>query len=221
MKNAPTLANLDSIVLNEASAALLASAKSRVSKDLWGRRIIGELSSLCALCQEAPYRLRLLHLDLDAGPLRVILALHCPVPLRPVEGGPLRRAESAMLGIVYPREVLLGPLPGTSFVTILEPGDVFHPNVAAIRPQQMCLGATIRGFPFCEILVLAYASIGLQICTVDRFDHVGVLNSDAARWFEANPGVIPLTREPFLRGPPASVANESGAAQARAGGVHS
>ena len=202
MNNPVSLSSLATVALDASYTPILESAGRRMSGDpVWRRRKLSELRQFLALVQILPQRLKLLFMDVESDAMRLVVALHCPVPLRPRNGGPLRRADgdAAVLGIIYPREVLLGPLPGTRFIEILQPSDVFHPNVRGDRPQVMCMGATLpRGFPLTELLVLAYASLSCQQITVDRRDHAGILNVEASGWYEANPGTVPLTREPFF-----------------------
>jgi hypothetical protein len=205
-----TLSSLSSVELNAASKAMLAAAESRTSGDaVWRRRKLREIRTLLALCQEAPYRLKLRYMDIESETLRLVLALNCPVPLEPFAGGPLRQAVAAELAIVYPREVMLEPMKGTSFLEVLRPSEVFHPNIAAGEHQRMCLGATLRNFPLVELIVLSYASLAFQVATIDRFDPAGVLNPEAARFFEERPDALPLTREPFLRAAGAAPARQS------------
>jgi hypothetical protein len=77
---------------------------------------------------------------------------------------------------------------------------VHHANVAAGgRPQRLCLGVNLpRGFPLREAVLSTYAALSMQSVMVDELDPGGVMNSEAALWWQANPGRIPLTAKPFL-----------------------
>jgi hypothetical protein len=47
-------------------------------------------------------------------------------------------------------------------------------------------------------VLASYAALTLQSVMVDERDPAGVMNSEAARWWQANAGRIPLTTTPFL-----------------------
>jgi hypothetical protein len=55
-----------------------------------------------------------------------------------------------------------------------------------------------RGYPLREAVLASYAALTLQSVMVDELDPVGVMNRQAARWWQANAGRIPLTTTPFL-----------------------
>ncbi|MBU1695071.1 MAG: hypothetical protein KJ726_09180 [Verrucomicrobia bacterium] len=194
------LNQLDQVVLNNASQALMKAAAACMDRaTAWGRRKLVEYGELVKLAQIAPYRLRLADCHLDADPLMVLVAMNVPVPLELNVDGTLRQSDLAVLGIVYPEAVVKQPLPGTAFVEVTYPPDVFHPNIAKGPRQQLCLGATMpRGIPLREIIVLSYAALCGQSVTIDFHDPVGVLNLEACRFFEAHPQALPLTKEPFL-----------------------
>ena len=48
-----------------------------------------------------------------------------------------------------------------------------------------------------DLVLMAYGALSLQTTQFSLADPAGVLNPEAARWFQANPTHIPLTREPF------------------------
>jgi hypothetical protein len=55
-----------------------------------------------------------------------------------------------------------------------------------------------RGFPLREMVLASYAALTLQAISLDNMDPAGVLNRQAAVWWQANAQRIPLTTEPFL-----------------------
>jgi hypothetical protein len=203
VKNKYSLANLNDVPLDARHHTILAAAEGRASGDpIWRHRKLAEFRSLLALCQIAWYRIKLLFSDLESETLRVVIAMHAPVPLAPIDGGKLRRAsdDTAIGGITYPRDVLYKPLPGTAFSEILTPAGVFFPTVSFGERQAVCLGPIMPiGIPLTEILVLTYITLCMQIATVDSRDPAGVLNPEAADYYSINPQLFPLSREPFLR----------------------
>ena len=49
-----------------------------------------------------------------------------------------------------------------------------------------------------EAVLASYAALTLQSVMIDELDPAGVMNKQAARWWQANTGRIPLTSTPFL-----------------------
>jgi hypothetical protein len=166
----------------------------------WRIRKQAETRNLLALGQiTPPRRMRIDLLDLSEA-LRVRLLLWVPVPLQPEDNGPLPLADRALLGITYPPEALVEALPGYAFVQILAPARVFHPNAATHPIQALCLGAQLPpGIRLTELILLSYGALSMQTVMLDERDPAGILNHDAARWWQENLDRIPLTREPFLR----------------------
>ncbi len=193
------LDNLHQVELGEPFRSLLAEAE-RTSRGsaAWRLRKQTELRELLCLAQLAPYRLRIQAVDFGAEHLGLTIALHVPTPLRPGPDSILTRADAAVLQIVYSMEIVRQPVPGNSVAAILAP-EVWHPNVRSEKPQVLCLGTALpRGMPLREIIVLSYLSLSLQSVTMSEKDAAGVMNLSAARYFQANSSVVPLTREPFL-----------------------
>jgi hypothetical protein len=50
-----------------------------------------------------------------------------------------------------------------------------------------------------EIVVMTYGALTMQSVMIDEQDSAGVLNRDAAHWWQQNLWRIPLSREPFIR----------------------
>ncbi|MHC5211185.1 MAG: hypothetical protein ACYTG2_10745 [Planctomycetota bacterium] len=156
-----------------------------------------EAHELFAL-EQLSERLEILRLDISSE-LRAVLRLVVPVPCRAPEGGELVVAHEALLGLVWPEELLRAPLPGTSVLQILGPRHVWLPAVSFDALQVLCLGTAIApGTPVRELVLAAYAALSMQTVVIDERDPAGVLNADAARWWQAHMDRIPLSREPFL-----------------------
>jgi hypothetical protein len=165
----------------------------------WRMRKKAEARDVLALAQMSPAgRMRISLLDLSEA-LRVLLMLRVPVPLQPEDNGHLPQADHAVLGITYRPESLVQALPGFAFVQILTPPRIFHPNVAASPGQLLCLGAQLPpGIRVTELILLSYGALSMQTVMLDEMDPAGVLNRDAAVWWQQNMHRIPLTRAPFL-----------------------
>ncbi len=138
-------------------------------------------------------------LDLHAE-LRTEVRLHVPVALQPGEDDTLRFADEAVLGIIYPHLILSAPLPGFSLVTLLQPAEgAFYPNCGTATGQRLCLGAQIpTSTPLTEIVLLSWGLLSGQNVMLNPDDHAGVMNGEAAFWFQTHTNALPLTREPFL-----------------------
>jgi hypothetical protein len=167
----------------------------------WRRRKLAAAHELLALAQISQ-RLLIQMLDLTEA-FRTAFTLQMPVPCRDGETGPLRVAPAAVLGLTYRQEAMLSAQPGYSFIEILGPRNVFHANVASSSQppgaQLLCLGPKLPpNIQLVDLVLMAYTAISLQTIQFSLVDPAGVLNPAAARWFQANPSHIPLTRDPFL-----------------------
>jgi len=184
----------------------------------WRERKPREARGLIALSQIAP-RLSIRHLDLRTELITLVELRDTPVPCWPPGSAEIQIHRGAVLAIRYPEDILSRPIPGTSPIRILEPHFVFHSNVGpfANPTPSLCLGANVpRGFPLREIVLASYAALTLQAISLDTMDPAGVLNGDAATWWQANATRIPLTAEPFL-GWRRETASQEGATAATAG----
>jgi hypothetical protein len=176
-------------------------AKSQGSP-VWRARKAAEARSLLALEHIAP-RMQVLAMD-SATALLAIVRLQVPVAcLPPAErarpDAELTLADHADLALRYPEEVLRFPLPGYALVQILAPRHAWHPNVSADGAQRLCLGAKLpRGYPLREAVLTSYAALCLAAITLDELDPAGVLNAEAARWWQARATKIPLSQAAFL-----------------------
>ena len=161
-------------------------------------RLSAEAHDLLALAQLSG-RMHVHWLELSAG-LRAKVGLDVPVPCLPDPAGSLQVAPRALLGLLYPQEAMLMPLPGYAFVRILLPRPVWHSNVSPDPNQVLCLGPSLpAGIPLKEIMLMTYGALSMQTTQLDLLNPAGVLNPAAADWWQRNPTRIPLTREPFLR----------------------
>ena len=165
----------------------------------WRARKRAEARDLFALMAMAPWRLRLRGVDLRET-LRAMFVLSVPVPCRPdTAAAAVVLADRALIAIRYTQEALLLSQPGHAFVQILQPRDVFHPNVSTGDPQAICLGERLpAGIPVRELVLMTYGALAMQTVTLDEMDPGGVMNAEAARYWQQSVTRIPLTRTPFL-----------------------
>ncbi len=194
------LARLDSMKLSDRNARLYEEAVSRCHGSAAFRsRKAAELLSILKLCELAPSRrLTVLNCDLSEM-MRVTLAMEVPVPCRDA-GGEFTVRERAVLGLMYHQEALIRPLPGHAFVVILAPANVWHANVSLeIAGQPLCLGESLPVGPLCvEIILSSYGALSMQTVMTDEADPVGVMNIEAAKWWQQNTHLIPLSDTAFL-----------------------
>jgi hypothetical protein len=194
---AADLSDLSRVELAPRYEAALQRASGTAGGDrVWRERKVAEGRDLCALASLAP-RMSIENLSLDTD-LVAIVRLQMPVPCR-FGDGDLVVAGEAVLGIRYPREALLRPLPGTAFVQVLRPLGAFVPTVADGPVQVACLGDKLpAGIRVTELVLLAFRSLALQDHTIDERDPAGVFRADAARFYQEHPEWLPLTDEPFV-----------------------
>lgn len=192
------LAALAKVELDERGEAMLNSAGAEAGGPLpWRNRKKAEARDLLALCRIAP-RLQIQQLDLRES-LRALLFLRTPVPLRPGEHGEFFTGNYAVLGLTYPQEALSKQLPGFAFLEILAPENVWHANVSTYPVQRLCLGAQLpAGIRVKELVLMAYGALTMQTVQIDESDSAGVLNAEAAIWWQQNRARLPLSRVPFL-----------------------
>jgi hypothetical protein len=128
---------------------------------------------------------------------RALLTMRVPVPCLPNPAGPLQFAPFARLGLTYPEQALTWQTPGTAFVQLLSPSCAWLPNLG--RPVQvLCLGTSLpAGVRVREILHMVFGALTLQTIQMDLLDSAGVLNPEAALWWQRNLDKVPTTREGF------------------------
>ena len=190
---------LPTVRLNERNQRLLdRAARANGGDAAWRARKLAETRDLLALAQIAPPgRLEVQMADLRES-LRAMMLMRVPVPCRPDASNVLRVAGHALVGLIYPREVLRQCLPGPSFVQILEPQGVWHANVAH-GEQPLCLGVVLPcNVPTVELVLMTYDALAMKIRQVNEADEAGVFNAEAARWWAANLHRAPLTKSWFL-----------------------
>jgi len=192
------LASLADCPLSSSEEAELVRWEARGrGSPVWRKRKIVELRELMALSRIAP-RLKIEMIDAVTD-LRAVLRLRCPVPCLADTASELRIADEAVLGLTYTEEALRSPQPGYAFVQILEPRDVFMAVVARGGPQLLCLGTTLPvGFPVREIVLATYGALTMQNVHIDERDPAGVMNAEAALWWQQRTSMLPLSDVPFL-----------------------
>jgi hypothetical protein len=192
------LRQLDEVSLDPPHQRLMDSAAGHAGgPPSWRQRKLSELRLVLALAQVSR-RFGVEWADARAD-LRLMILMLAPVPCLPDPTAPLCVAPAARLGLVYREEAVRLPQPGYSFIQLLEPRHAWHPNIAT-GPQHLCLGPKVAaGTRAKSLLLTAYGALTLQSVQFDIADAAGVLNPDAAVWWQANTDKIPLTREPFLR----------------------
>jgi hypothetical protein len=132
------------------------------------------------------------------GALRTPIYLGVPVPCRPRPDGELTIVQGAVLGLTYPPEAVRSSLPGSAFLQILVPHGVWHANVGG-PGQSLCLGARLpAGIRTRELVIMAYGALSMQSVQIDEYSAAGVMNLEAATWWQHNRARIPLTRTPIL-----------------------
>jgi hypothetical protein len=170
---------------------------------IWRARKEAEVRELFAL-ENIASRMTIAAID-PTTELLVAIRLEAKVATLPPDASELVIESEVELALRYPEEILRGPLPGPALVHIVSPRHVHHANVGSIHGMQpLCLGVNIpRGFPLREAILASYAALTMQAVTIDEQDPAGVMRADAARFWQSNSELIPLSREPFLvRGEP-------------------
>jgi hypothetical protein len=193
------LSDLDRVpLLQQQEERLRRLRESSLGPPPWRARKESEVRDLLALEQIAD-RMTVLGIDWTTE-LRALVRLCAPVPCMPPGARDLVVADEVDLALLYPEQIIRGPLPGYSIVEILSPRHVQHANVSTGGPsQRLCLGVNVpRGYPLREAVLASYAALTMQCVMVDEQDPAGVMNGEAARWWQANPDRIPLTTKPFL-----------------------
>ena len=191
------LSKLDEVTLSAASQRFLAMARATAGgTPTWRARKGVEAFDLLALAQESG-RYRIDGLDLRHD-LRALVTMRVPVPCLPDPAGPLQFAPFARLGLSYEEQFLKWPTAGTAFAQLLSPLHAWLPNLG--RPiQVLCLGTTLpAGIRVREILHMVFGALTLQTVQMDLLDSAGVLNPEAALWWQRNLDKVPITREGFV-----------------------
>ncbi len=193
------LAALNDVPLCPLYAQMLEQAlRSSTGPAWWRRRKEIETREILALAQISG-RAMVPEIDLTES-IRVIVHGQFPAPRLPEGSDNIEIAHEVILAIRYPEKAVLDPQPGFSFVQIMYPDRIWLANVSPGHIQPLCLGATIpAAIPLRELLIMSYGALSMQTFMFDERDSAGVLNAPAARWWQRNPNLIPLSKEPFLR----------------------
>jgi len=192
------LAALEKIQLSPANRQILeSSTRTCAGPAVWRSRKFAEAHDLLALSEIAG-RFKIEYLDLRES-LRALVVMRVPTPCLPDADGNLHIAVHTRLGLTYSEESLRLPMPGYAFVEIIHPLNVWHANVSSEGPQRLCLGAQLpAGIQVKDIILMTYGAVSMQTVMIDERDAAGVLNPDAARWWQQNTHRIPLSRETFI-----------------------
>ena len=167
----------------------------------WKLRQLAAAHELLALAQVSG-RMVIQFLELGAA-LRAVFLLRVPVPCRRAGMGPLVIEPAAQLGLTYRQQAMTLAQPGYSFLEILAPRDVHHPNIAPsnVPPgaQVLCLGPSLpAGIKVVDLVLMAYTAISLQSVQFSLTDSAGLLHPAAAIFLQTSNTPIPLTRDPFV-----------------------
>jgi hypothetical protein len=143
-------------------------------------------------------RLRIVALDLREA-FRAMIHLEVPVACRALPDGPLELHPVALIGINYPEEAMRRPMPGHALVEILDPRNCWNTNISYGPVQMLCLGKSLpAGIRIKELILSTYGALSMQSVQLDILDPAGVMNAEAAHWWQANGDRVPLSSEPFL-----------------------
>jgi hypothetical protein len=156
-----------------------------------------EAHDLLAMSQLAS-RLNVVELDLSCS-LRAAIHLRGPVPCRPTSDGPLKIEDATILGLNYRHESFAKPTPGWGFFQLLMPRRCWHANVSSDAVQALCLGLQLpAGVRVRDLVLMAFGALSMQSVQVDEYDPAGVMNKEAAIWWQANLNLVPLTGDAFI-----------------------
>ena len=108
--------------------------------------------------------------------------------------GEVQTAAPVVLGIRYHERFLAEAPHPFEIVTVLEPMNIFHPNVAR---SAMCLGHPQAGLPLELILNQAWAGLTLNMNIVNTVPGQ-IANTAAADYVRANAHKYPLTSKGLL-----------------------
>lgn len=175
---------LDSELLEQALAGNAGCREWREFKAEQAR----ELQKLCA---QSP-RMTLLHLDLT-GDFSAVYGIAMPVPCRP-QGDRLQIANRAVFHLRYAEEWRWQPPAGFEPLGVLDPIDLFGPNMISAPQGGVCLGRIPAGITVREIALLGYFAVTLQTYQLNEIDPQGILNPVACEFFRAHQEWLPLTR---------------------------
>jgi hypothetical protein len=195
------LNSLDEVLLSKRRQDMLDEVtKTMQGPHFWKARKQEEARELLALEQISQGRFEVKEID-AAESLRAIILMKVPVPLRPDNDEKLKLAEEVILGLTYRKEAVILPQPGFSFVQIFSPNNLWHANIGGPEHgQPLCLGLRLpAAIQIKDILLMTYGALSMQTIMINEMDQAGVLNPNAAKFWQQNMDKIPLTSEPFIR----------------------
>jgi hypothetical protein len=131
-----------------------------------------------------------LDLSIDFGAL---YSIAMPVPCRP-QGDQLRIANRAVFHLRYAEEWRWQPPAGFEPLGVLDPIDLFGPNMIAAPQGGVCLGRIPPGITVRELALLGYFAVTLQTYQLNEIDPQGILNPAACEYFRLHQEWLPLTR---------------------------
>jgi hypothetical protein len=108
----------------------------------------------------------------------------------------VREAEAFHVGIYFSSDYLRTVNPFET-LTLFEPLNTFHPNVAFGAPF-ICVGHIVPGTSLVDLLYQVYEILTYQKLTPREDD---ALNKEACRWARANQGRFPIDPRPLKRRP--------------------
>ena len=197
----PGLSNLTDVELDEFHLGLYENAVENCpGTGHYQKRMLAEYREALAMGQTSG-KIKPLGVTFE-GVFQLQFILQTPVPTKDEEGE-MKILDWAHVHLAYPENAVFQPSKGTDFVRIMIPPNIFHPNVSHSIPglpiQALCLGTTIpAGIRVRELILMIYGALSLQSVQMDIFDPAGLLNPEAAEWWQINRERIPLTREPFF-----------------------
>ncbi|MHC4953591.1 MAG: hypothetical protein ACYTGZ_06855 [Planctomycetota bacterium] len=194
------LAGLDDVVFTEWQEQRLAAVLGLAQGARpWRERKVREARELFALSLISP-RLQVIHIDVRTE-FQAHVRMLTPVACRENSSAEVVIEHEAILALRLTEDSLSAPQPGYSFVQIRHPANVFHPNVSTEHHQSLCLGVQMpAGIPVRELVLGSWAALTLQSIQLDEQDAAGVLNGEAALYWQQHTDRIPLTDATFLDG---------------------
>src|SRR5262245_52711913 len=181
-KPAPDLTRLQEVELAPAYRQIYQQvAAACAGPEPWRRKKLLTTYELLALSQIST-RLVVQYVDASAA-FRAVFLMTVPVPCRRGGQGPLVVESVAQIALTYRAEAMVTPQSGFSFLEILQPRHVFHPNVSPSHlppgAQVLCLGAKIpAGIKLVELILMAYTGISLQTVQFSLSDPAGVRSEE-------------------------------------------
>lgn len=136
-------------------------------------------------------------LDLDCLPTGQHFIAHfaCRGLVKGADGA-VREADEFHVGVFFGADYLRSVNP-TETLTLFDPLNTFHPNVAFGAPF-ICVGRITPGMPLVDLLYQVFEILTWQKLTPREDD---ALNREACRWARANQGRFPIDRRPLKRCP--------------------